>query len=234
MGISPSTKDNNMNFTILIGSCDRYQFLWNNFTTLFNKYWDHSIEVEKYFISETAQCNVDGFQTFNTNTNIYSDSLKYALDRVKTKYVLWLQDDYYFRKTVSRSKFEYYMNYIIENKVNRFGIHDDSQLYSKNHVVDNIYRFRQSSLYTISMQASIWDVEFFKYCLPSVNSETPWEFEVDGSRRINADDVHNIQFEKQNFGDEWYLEAMRKGQFTDWYKQIIKDEGLPPCIMETV
>lgn len=212
-----------MNITLLVGTCDKYNFLWDKFCLLFNRYWDHSIDIPRYFLSETIEFSNYGFKSFIPGKIPYSDCLKYALDRIDTAYILWLQDDYFLRKTILKSKFEYYMSFM-QNGVDRFGIHGDSYLYSKSHLIDNIYRFHQYSLYTISMQASIWNKEFFKSCLISNGSENPWKFELNGTYRLNNTKFHNIMFDKQE--TPWYNEAMNKGEFTSKYHEIIEQEGL--------
>ena len=209
-------------FTILIGTCDKYQFLWDDFVHLFNKYWDGSIECDKYFLSETIAPQYDGFKSLLPGKVPYTDCLQYALDNIHSKYVLWLQDDYFFRKTISKSTFISYLDFITEYNVDRFGIHDDSQFYMKTHVKDNLYRLSQYSLYTISMQASIWNTDFFKLCIKE--SENPWQFEVNGSIRLNSNIQHYIYFDKQD--SPWYVEGMRKGEFTQDYYRIKQEENL--------
>jgi len=211
-----------MNITLLVGTCDKYSHLWNTFSILFDKYWDNTINIPRYFLSETEEFNDYGFKSILPGKISYSDCLKYALDRVDTKYVLWMQDDYFLRKTIDKSQFDFYMS-LMNTGVDRFGIHEDSEFYSKSHIINNIYRLHQNSLYTISMQASIWNVDFFKSCLIEDGSENPWEFELNGTERLNVR-PHNILFDKQN--PAWYNEAMRKGSFTPEYYSIIKQENL--------
>lgn len=210
-----------MNFTILIGTCDKYCFLWDNFIQLFNKYWDHSIECEKYFLSETIPPLYDNFKYFLPGKIPYSECIKHALNNISTDYVLWLQDDYLFRKKIDKQKFNWYMNFINDNHVDRFGICEDSDLYTKIHIKDNLYRLYQYSLYSISMQASIWKKDFFLSCLGP--NENPWQFEVHGSMRLN-DKQHYIYYDKQD--PPWYVEGMRKGEFTQEYFKVKEEEKL--------
>lgn len=212
-----------MNITLLVGTCDKYSFLWNKFAILFDRYWDKNINISRFFLSETQNFDDFGFQSILPGKIPYSDCLKYALDKVDTDYVLWMQDDYFLRKTIDRSKFEFYMS-LMTYGVDRLGIHEDSNLYSKSRLIKNVYRLHQNSMYTISMQASIWNVNFFKSCLIQEGSENPWEFEVEGSSRLNSSKLHNILFDKQD--SPWYNEAMRKGQFTEEYHKILEEEGL--------
>jgi hypothetical protein len=212
-----------MNITLLVGTCDKYQHIWKYFGELFERYWDKNIEIQKYFLSETKSFDDYGFKSILPGNIPYSDCLKYALDIVDTKYILWMQDDYFLRKKIYKSKFNTYIS-LMDYGVDRLGIHEDSYLYNKSYSANNFYRLHQFSLYTISMQASIWNKEFFKSCLIPVGSENPWEFEINGSFRLNTSRQHNIVFDKQQ--EPWYKEAMKKGKFTDDYYKILEEEKL--------
>lgn len=213
----------NDKFTILVGTCDKYSFIWEEFSTLFNRYWDKDLNVKKYFLGETVDKSIDGFGVLKPGKIPYSDCLSYGLNSVTTPYVLWLQDDYFLRKKINKEKFEYYFDFIEKNNVDRFGIKDDSKYYTKSHISDEIWKIDPKSQYTISMQASIWNVDYFKKCLKS--NETPWQFELNGTPRINNNNMsNNIYFELQS--SPWYLEAMKKGAMTDNYYKIKDIEKL--------
>ena len=36
-----------MDLSIVVGSCDKYSFLWDKFTKRFNQYWDVDVELKK-------------------------------------------------------------------------------------------------------------------------------------------------------------------------------------------
>jgi len=211
-----------MNFTILVGTCEKYSFLWDNFTTLFNKYWDHSIECQKYFLSDVNSKPYDGFDWIIGNGLSQADRIRLACDTVNTDYILWLQDDYFFRKTINKCFFENYFSLIQNLDIDRFGIHEDSTFYNKSLLSNSVYKKSQDTLYSISMQASIWKKSFLKYC--TFNYNNIWEMEVDGSQVLNNTITHKIYFDKQD--PPWYLEAMRQGQYTSWYYDIIREEKL--------
>lgn len=217
----------NNKFTILIGTCDKYKFLWDKFVTIFNRYWDSDIQIDKYFLSETIKPEFEGFKAFTPGTVPYSGCIKYALDNISTPYVLWMQDDYFLRKIISKKQFQYYFDIIETQGVDRFCFNrykHHTKYYTLNHLNGSLYQMAQNSNYSISMQASIWNVEFFKSCLNTTSSENPWEFEVNGTNRLNSSYNHKIIYEVTD--DYWYQEAMHKGNFTNEYNTIIQEEKL--------
>jgi hypothetical protein len=215
-----------MDFAILIGSCDKYHYLWNRFSYLFHKYWDREIDVKKYIITQEADPMLNGIETIKVGNPDFTYGVKRALDLINADNILWLQDDYFFRNKIDYNTFQKYYNLFEEWQADRFGIHEDSQLYSPAHVVNNIFRLQQYSLYTLSMQASLWNVNFMYKCFKE--NETPWEFEVNGSERLNQSVQHRIFYAAQE--PPWYLEACRKGAFTDDYYNICKQEGINAAI----
>lgn len=194
--------------TVLIGSCDKYEFLWEDFYKNFNKYFEPKLET--YLISETIISNM--FNTILCGKTSYSNCLKIALNKVQTPYVMWFQDDYILTDYFTNEDLNKYLEHIEQNNIDRFGIHEDSQYYTKEK--GKYWKLLPSSMYRISMQVSIWKTDFFKQSLIHYGSETPWEFELEGTKRVpkNA----KIEFDEKC----WYFEAMRKGQPTEKYKQL--------------
>jgi len=213
-----------MEFAILVGSCDKYNYLWNHFNYIFHKYWDNAIDVKKYIITQEFDANLHKFETIKVKNGTFSVGVKKALDKIKTKNILWLQDDYFLRRYLLLEEMQTYYDFFISNKAGRFGIHDDSTFYAKLPVYGNIYKFHQQSLYTISLQASFWNTDFLYDCFDKDNEEDPWQFEVDGSQRLNNNCLHRIFFASQE--KPWYLEACRKGKFTEDFYNICKQEGI--------
>lgn len=212
-----------MNISVLINSCDKYEFIWNKFFHLFDKYWDKSKNLPIYFLTEHKTPSRNDIYCVTTDKTSWSDRIQEVLSTIDTKYVLWLQDDYFLRRKIDISLLENYLNFIEDNKVDRFGIHEHSYLYSlTKDVQSNFFRYKQNSLYTISMQASIWNKEFFQSCFCD-KQETIWEFEVDGSIRLNTR-PHKIYLDTQI--NPWYQEALRKGEYTTEYFTICKEENL--------
>jgi|688.fasta_scaffold578388_2 hypothetical protein len=73
-----------MNITVLIGSCDKYSYLWDNFDFLFKKYCE--LNTKKILVSETLVFN-NNLPTNEHNKNI-NNALKYGnyIRTSQTKY----------------------------------------------------------------------------------------------------------------------------------------------------
>ncbi len=74
-----------MDFTILVGSCDKYHYLWNHFNYLFHKYWDNSKDVKKYIITQETDAQLYKFETIKVKNGTFSLGVKKAKVKNNTK-----------------------------------------------------------------------------------------------------------------------------------------------------
>jgi len=201
-----------MDLSIVVGSCDKYSFLWDKFTKRFNQYWDVDIELKKYLISETIEFSGDTFETLKCGKVSYTECLKKSLENINTKYILWLQDDYFMVRTLPEQIILDCYELISNSKnIIRVGINTDSVHYSKENIDDKFFKLKNSQ-YSIAMQSSIWDREKLLSFLNDSPNETPWQFEINGSKRLNKTKYDVFFYELK---EDWYKEAMKKGKPTE-------------------
>ena len=202
-----------MNLSIVVGSCDKYSFLWDKFTKRFNEYWNLDIELKKYLISETIEFSGDTFETFKCGKVSYIECLKKSLEEIKTKYILWLQDDYFMVKKLPEQIILDSYELISNNEnIIRVGIQPNSKYYTTTKHNKNFLKLSKNSQYTISMQSSIWDREKLLSFLNDSPNENPWQFEINGSQRLNKIKYDVFFYELK---EDWYKEAMKKGKPTE-------------------
>lgn len=208
--------------SIVVNSCDKYNFLWTPFSELFNQYWDKEIDVPKYILGETQSAKIDGFDFILPGKNSWTHNVKFALDSIKTKYVLWINDDYFFVRTLFKDNFECFFYLIDHYNCDKFIIHYPHAELKLNNLLDEyqIYSMSQDSPYTTTLQSSIWNVELFKWCLKE--NETPWQFELNGTERLNKKG-HTILLKL--IQERWYWEAMTKGKFNPEYYHILNSHN---------
>ena len=202
-----------MDLSIVVGSCDKYNFLWDNFTKRFNQYWNIDVELKKYLISETIEFSGDTFETLKCGKVSYTECLKKSLENINTKYILWLQDDYFMVRTLPEQIILDCYELISNNEnIIRVGIHPNSKYYKTTNHGNNFLKLSKNSQYTISMQSSIWDREKLLSFLNNSPNESPWQFEINGSQRLNKTKYDAFFYELK---EDWYKEAMKKGKPTE-------------------
>ena len=85
---------------ILVLSCDAYSYVWPTFFTLLDKYYPHHPEV--YLSTETKQC--DFCKTIKTNSQVWTERFKSALEQIPDDYVLVMLEDFFIRKSVNEQE----------------------------------------------------------------------------------------------------------------------------------
>ena len=76
----------NSDITLIIGTCDKYHMLWENFIILCNKFWQ--TDCLKLFISEERKVPFANYETHLPGKLPWSNRILSALDTIDTKYVL--------------------------------------------------------------------------------------------------------------------------------------------------
>ncbi len=97
---------------ILILSCDKYSYVWPTFFTLLDKYYPHHPEV--YLSTETENCKY--CNTINTQSDVWTERFKSALEQIPDDYVLVMLEDFFIRKPVNEQEISYAEEIMQQNK----------------------------------------------------------------------------------------------------------------------
>lgn len=179
----------NNNTAILVLSCDKYADIWQPFFQFFKKYWaDCPFPVylgtnEKGFEFENVK------QIFSRKKTTWSDELQVILNQIPEKYVIIILEDYFIYKKVN--------NNAIFDLINSMEKYDAAYLklgaFPKKYdelwphqIIEgsqNIAAIEKGSKYRLCLQTAIWNKNILLELLEP--SESPWEFEIEGSKRSN-------------------------------------------------
>lgn len=212
--------------SVLILSCDKYSHLLPHFSVLFDKYWGLGNRCKKYISTESTVLEHSDYEPILTQETNWTLATKIALSKIQTPYVFLALDDFYLFRPFPASEVLNGLEIMKQANLDKFIYHYphvafDGKLESTNYGSD-VGKVRQHSEYTMTVQLSIWNVEFFNRCL--FGTESPWEFEIDGSKRINNTIDHSIYMKVIPYG--YHIEAMTRGKHTDQYYQLLQRENL--------
>jgi len=169
-----------MNLSVLIGTCDKYSPLWENFSICFNRYWQ--IDTNNIFVGETKE--VPNFKTILCDVNRpWGERMLTGIEEC-SDYIFFILDDYFFHTSFTFDQINTYVQDANMFNINRLQIAPSSlQQYALdplcpyNSIVD-------TSKYILSMQPSIWKKSFLKKVL--LKEYSPWDFELTGSRVLHT------------------------------------------------
>ena len=91
------------NVTILVQSCDMYEDAWEPFFRLWHIFWeDCPYRIVLCTEEKQYKCDFMDVETINTGNGLsWSARLRYALDRIDSKYVLFSIDDFFLTEKVN-------------------------------------------------------------------------------------------------------------------------------------
>lgn len=90
------------NFAMVVVSCDAYTELGKTFFDLQNKYMGW-FDAPRYFINESKPVDFPGVRTIHVGTDVdWSGKMLRALEQIPEKYILFMLEDYFIGREVSR------------------------------------------------------------------------------------------------------------------------------------
>lgn len=210
------------NLSVLIGSCDDYSFLWDNFVKLFNKYFKH--DCKKIIVSEHLTKQYENYEFFTSELNLnWSNRIKKALEKVNTEFVFFVLDDYFLKELIDEKFINDSIDFLKKYEANKMlfmPIHDNVCRVS--HFMNDIYKMEDNSDYLTSVQPAIWRTSYFKEIIQ--DNWNPWEFEIIGTQHIQN---KNNKFYIQKKENSIYFNAVRKGKImSEGWEEFYKKENL--------
>ena len=183
------------NCTLLVNSCDSYSDCWDGFFALLKIQWKNfSMPVVLNTESLSYDCeglNVRTLQLYQKGKNpSWGKRLIETLKRIDTKYVLFALDDFYLSSPVREDVLEQCYAAMEKNeKIAYFSFlyaPDDKAVPSKD--FPGFERRTPGAAYTLNCQFALWNREKLLHYVRA--HESPWEWELYGSRRTaRGDDV---------------------------------------------
>ena len=201
--------------TVLVTSCDRYRDIEAPFLALWRRYWpDCPFELVAVRDSGGGDGVVvgDGFdRVVVTGPGLsWSEMLAFALERISTKYVLMLMNDYLLDSRVDTPRQLALLSRAEETGALNLRMNPNPPRAVKN------------SAYAVSCQAGYWDREFLLGL--ARRTKSAWEFERYGSYMFDESDPRPILVtERKEFP---FVDVLHKGYWEPEGVELVKREGI--------
>ena len=172
----------NKRLTLLLVSYDGYSDMWPTFFECKEKFWPDCpypivlANNEKDFAASNLKVlNCGKEAQWSTRTRM-------ALENIDTKYVMFLLEDLFISDKVKTEHIEGALDLMDKDGIDYYKIKSfssiDTVLYKK---IPYLHVIPQNLRYGISLQAAIWDKDFFKQKIGEGNYN-PWYFEAERNR----------------------------------------------------
>ena len=174
-----------MDYAVLMMSDDGYSFLWEQHLDIFLRAWQN-FDRDFYICSRTKP--YDGKYTDRVKPlpvgaePSWSKRLLLALDAIVQDYILLTLDDFYLEAAVKKQYVEEALAYITTHE-------DVAVMYfaptkRRKGGTENFRCMGQYDPYRVNAQMALWNKKALRSLVRA--HETPWEFEVYGSRRASG------------------------------------------------
>lgn len=214
------------NCAVLVSSCDAFEDVWHSFFTFFSHYWPNC-HFKVYLLNNYKKFDFPGVEVINVGEDKkWASNMIKALDRVREKYILYLQEDYFFQSFVSNNNIDAVIKFAENKKAGYVRLVP----YPPPDITDpeimgfpgNIYPgqkiglIKSDSKYRTSLQAAIWNRGTLLELL--VGGESGWDMESRGS-------IRSMEIKQPFFGvvkpviDYFPKTAIKRGR---WYYDAVK------------
>ena len=132
--------------TILVGTCDAYSSIWENFNILFKRYWN--IDCEIIIVGETIPMKGDNYINVLPGLGLsWGQRILAGIDQIKTEYVCFILDDYYMTTKIDNSFMQTHIDIMNQYSAEKimFEIVDDWVEYKLTHMKDSLYKLMVGS-----------------------------------------------------------------------------------------
>jgi len=173
-----------MSLSILVGTCDDYLEYMPNSMVLMDKYLP--TEYPRIVAGETQAVERTNYEWCLPGKGVWGKRMIESLQKVKTDYVFFTLDDYYFSQKLTKEFFDWLLLFMKREKADKLCLTPvpDFAQYQYTDTVDTIKRMAPYSNWLTSVQPAIWRTE---HLLRLMNEEySPWDFEVTGSEKNKA------------------------------------------------
>ena len=180
-----------MQYSILINTCDKFEDCWDPFFKLFKLYWSDcrgsiylNTEYQDYSYPGLSVVPVKGCvgKSFKGKFATWSSCLKWALDKMDSDIVLYMQEDYFLKAPVKNDLVEKYVKLMYEHPdIKCIHLTDQAVRTCVKSEFENLDIVEFNQRYRVSCQAALWRREELYALIREY--EDAWLFEEFGSQR---------------------------------------------------
>lgn len=223
---NPQIQDDDI--TVIIQTCDKYEKFWRGWYLSWSRYWNWDLKWPVIFCNENKDLPFNDPRILQIKSGTSDDSKGFStrmldiLHKVKTKYVLYIQDDMWLTNEVDFLTFKEALYKIRYNNWGCLRLHEkiwlNYDMQSTSHFVNGrrVLRVKPTSEWLMTHNASIWNKDFLACCIEP--NEDPWTNEVEGTVRISN---HLVDPRIYHLDYKWYYQpgASQNGEINPYMSQ---------------
>ncbi len=206
---------NKTNCSIIISSFDGFSDVWEPFFKLFFRYWPNC-PFPIYLITNYKQYQNPKVVSLKLGEDCgWADNLKKALDRINTKYVLYLQEDYLLNKPVDNNRIKQLLHLIDKYKASHLRLWP-TKITANRYFSPELVELLPGAKYRLSTQAAFWNKDDLREFLRP--GESGWKFELENDNAKRKDKLF-LSVRRNEPAIHYFATAIKKGI---WFYDAVK------------
>lgn len=211
---------NKPDLSLLVHTCDSYEQFWSGIFYTLDSYWDYNY-IPVYFANEEKKMSdividckgseykpdkrIKQILTKKTDKNGFSTRFIEAVKRVPSKYVLYMQEDMWLKRSLDKKLINDLIKFMDDTNVDSIRLHaklwyyDNYIMEPTDYIISGQRLLKNTGGNILSHNATIWRKDYIlKHQLPG---EDPWLNEEAGSKRMLSDNNNNY-----HYNIHWYCQ----------------------------
>jgi len=207
----------NSDISLLVHTCDAYEKFWAGMFYTLDFYWDYDF-MQVYFANEEKDINdikykckgqydyspdkrIKQILTGKTDKNGFSTRFIHAVEKIPTKYVIYMQEDMWLTRSIDNDIITELIYFMEKNNADSVKIHT-KLFYYDSYILEPTDNFikgqkilKQSEIdgnMLLTHNATIWKRDYI--LKHQKEGEDPWTNEIEGSKRMNSDTHSNWMY----------------------------------------
>ena len=173
-------------YTIIVMSCDSYSDIWPYFAKCWDRFWP-DCPFDTYLISEEKEFKHERIGNIKIGRKVgWSDMLLEALDRIQSKHIIYMQEDYLLKGETNILKLNEFIDAYEKLDAAYLRLFPWPNADERLEKFPELGMINKTTKYRTSLQCAVWDVSILKQL--TLAGESGWDFEaksVERSSQIN-------------------------------------------------
>ncbi|UKK54782.1 hypothetical protein [Prevotella sp. E2-28] len=186
-------ENNNIKMVILVLSCDKYKYAWDDFFNLRDKFWS-DCPYPWYVVTESEDYVRAGASVIKCGKERnWTGRFKFAAEKIHAEYVAVFLEDFFIEEVIKQDIVGRLLQLMDEHNVSMINVGDvfkwitqqpNRQYFDEE---KNLIIIPKHLRYGISASLSIWRTSFLLDYLGN-NDCSAWDFEMNGCKMANSEE----------------------------------------------
>lgn len=178
-------------FAILVLSCDKYKYVWDDFFNLRDMFWP-DCPYQWYVATESEDYDRKGIEVIKCGKNLnWTGRFKFAAQTISAEYLGVYLEDFFIEQRIDTSTINSIIEMMEEKQVSMINVGDVFKWFinqgKKEYLVKNMIIIPKHLRYGLSAETTIWNTSFLLDILGDKDCSA-WDFEMNCCKMADSEE----------------------------------------------